>query len=53
MLYVDQPVGAGFAVGEIRARNEVDIAKDFVGFFKNWEKLFDIENYKVYVTGES
>ncbi|KAL9073142.1 MAG: hypothetical protein Q9157_004855 [Trypethelium eluteriae] len=53
LLWVDQPVGAGFAVGDIRAHNEVDIAKDFVGFFKNWEQLFGIENYKIYVTGES
>ncbi|KAI9703449.1 MAG: hypothetical protein M1820_005922 [Bogoriella megaspora] len=53
MLYVEQPVGTGFSVGQVRALNEVDIAKDFVGFFKNWEKLFDIQNYKIYVTGES
>lgn len=53
MLVVEQPVGTGFSVGEVRAHNEVDISKDFVGFFKNWEKLFGIENYKIYVTGES
>lgn len=53
MLFVEQPVGTGFSIGEIEAKNEVDIAKDFVGFFKNWEKLFGIKNYKIYVTGES
>jgi carboxypeptidase D len=53
MLWVEQPVGTGFAQGKVEARNEISIAKDFVGFFKNFEKLFGIENYKIYVTGES
>jgi carboxypeptidase D len=53
MLWVEQPVGTGFSTGKIEAKNERDVAKDFVGFFKNFEKLFGIENYKIYVTGES
>ena len=53
MLWVDQPVGTGFSQGQIRAKNEVDISKDFVGFFKNFQQLFRIENYKIYVTGAS
>lgn len=28
-------------------------AQDFVGFFKNWQNIFGIENYKVYMSGES
>lgn len=31
----------------------MDVAKDFVGFFKNWQKLFGIKNYNIYLTGES
>lgn len=50
MLWVDQPVGAGFSNGKKTAHNEIGISKDFVGFFKNWEKLFGIENYNIYVT---
>ena len=50
MLWVEQPVGTGFAQGKVTARNERDVAKDFVGFFKNFQKLFGIENYKIYVT---
>ncbi|KAK5173545.1 uncharacterized protein LTR77_002226 [Saxophila tyrrhenica] len=50
MLWVEYPVGVGFTTGEIRARNEVDAAKDFVGFFKNFQKLFSIQDYKTYVT---
>lgn len=53
MLWVEQPVGTGFSTGKIEAKNETDVAKGFVGFFKNFEKLFGIENYKIYVTGES
>lgn len=49
LLTVEQ-VGTGFAVGKVEAKGEVSIAKDFVGFFKNFEKTFGIENYKIYVT---
>ena len=40
-------------VGTRTAHNEGGVARDFVGFYKNWEKLFGISNYKTYVTGES
>lgn len=35
------------------ATSEEDIAADFVGFFKNFEEIFGIKNFKIYVTGES
>jgi carboxypeptidase D len=50
MIWVEQPVGTGFSQGKVTARNEYDIAKDFVGFFKNWQKLFGIKNFKIYMT---
>ena len=50
MLWIEQPVGTGFSQGKIEARNEHDIAKDFLGFFQNWQKKFGIENYKIYMT---
>ena len=53
MLWVEQPVGTGFSVGNITAKNEIDISKDFVGFFKNFELLFNIKNYKIYITVSS
>lgn len=52
MLWVEQPVGTGFATGRPRAINEVDVAEEFLGFFKNWQNLFGIKNYKIYLTGE-
>lgn len=50
---VEQPVGTGFSVGEIFATSQEQTAQDFIGFFKNFEKLFGIKNFKIYVTGES
>jgi len=44
------PTGTGFSKGKVTARNEVETAEDFVGFFKNWQKLFGIKNYKIYIT---
>jgi carboxypeptidase D len=53
VLWVEQPVGTGFSIGEVRATSEEDIAEDFVQFFKNFQTKFGIKNFKIYVTGES
>ena len=53
VLWVEQPVGTGFSIGEVTATSEEEIAQDFVKFFKNWQDIFGIKNYKIYVTGES
>lgn len=53
MLWVEQPVGTGFATGTPTATSQYDIAEDFVKFFKNWQDIFGIKNFKIYVTGES
>ena len=50
MLWVEQPVGTGYSYGRKTAHSEKGVAEDFVGFFKNWEKLFGIENYKIFLT---
>ena len=50
---VDQPVGTGFSIGEITAKTQEETALDFVHFFKNFEEIFGIKNFKIYVTGES
>lgn len=50
---VEQPVGTGFSIGEITATTEEEIAQDFIKFFKNFETTFGIQNFKIYVTGES
>lgn len=53
MLWVDQPVGTGYTTGNATATSQFETAQDFVKFFKNWEEIFGITNYKIYVTGES
>jgi carboxypeptidase C (cathepsin A) len=53
MLWVDQPIGTGFTTGTPTATTQEQTAQDFVKFFKNFEDIFGIKNYKIYVTGES
>jgi carboxypeptidase D len=53
MLWVEQPVGTGYTVGDVTATTEEEIAQDFVKFFKNFQTTFGIKNFKIYVTGES
>ena len=53
MVWVDQPVGSGFSQGNVTARNEQDVAKQFMGFWKNFMTAFSMQGYKVYVTGSS
>lgn len=50
MIWVDQPVNTGFSHGEVRVPNAFEVAQDFLGFFKNWQKLFGIKNFKIYLT---
>jgi carboxypeptidase D len=50
---VEYPVGLGFSTGAVTANSEEETAADFIGFFKNFQKIFGISNFKIYVTGES
>ncbi|CAM1508949.1 Fc.00g026880.m01.CDS01 [Cosmosporella sp. VM-42] len=53
MVWVEQPVGTGFSTGNITAKDEADIARQFMGFWKNFVKTFTLQGYKVYISGES
>ncbi|KAM0279589.1 hypothetical protein ACHAQH_004545, partial [Verticillium albo-atrum] len=53
VIYVDQPVGSGFSQGTVTARNAIDVAKQFTGFWKNFVDLFEIHDYKVFISGSS
>lgn len=53
MVWVDQPVTTGFSTGNATAKDEFDVAKQFLGFFKNFVDTFALHGYKVYVAGES
>ena len=53
MLWVEQPVGVGFTQGTTDIVDEVGLAKEFIGFYKNWVDIFQAQGKKVYITGES
>ncbi|KAJ3107508.1 Cell death protease [Phlyctochytrium bullatum] len=57
VLYVEQPVGTGFSPVESRtglARNESQVADDFVAFMKNFYTTFpETASYDLYFAGES
>lgn len=53
MIWVEQPVGVGFSQGVPNIRNEVELGKEFIGFLKQFVETFEIQGYKIYVTGES
>jgi carboxypeptidase D len=53
VLWVEQPVTVGYSQGTAGYTREEQLAKDFVGFLKNFQTTFGISNFKIYVTGES
>ena len=53
MVFIEQPVGTGFSQGTPNATNEIDVANQFLPFWRNFMDLFGLHGRKVYVTGES
>ena len=53
IVYVDQPIGTGFATGNVTATNQDDVAKQFAGFWKNFIDTFDLHGYNIYLATES
>lgn len=54
MIWVEQPVPTGFSQGNATALNELDVADQFRGFWKNLVRTFPaLEQSKIYMTGES
>ncbi|KAK0720808.1 Alpha/Beta hydrolase protein [Lasiosphaeris hirsuta] len=53
MVWIEQPVGTGFSTGKVTATSEQDVAKQFLGFWKNFIDTFSMQGYKVYIAGES
>jgi carboxypeptidase D len=53
VVWIDQPVGTGFSQGTVTARNEQDVAKQFLGFWRNFVTTFEMQGYSVYITGSS
>lgn len=53
MVWIDQPVSAGFSPGNALVNNENDVATQFNAFWKNFITTFSMQGFKVYLTGES
>lgn len=53
VVWVEQPIGTGFSTGTVTAKNEDDVAQQFMGFWRNFVDAFGLQGYKIYVTGES
>ncbi|GME29245.1 alpha/beta-hydrolase [Neofusicoccum parvum] len=53
VVWIEQPVGTGYSRGKPNATSEADVAAQFAGFWKNFVDLFELQNRKVYITGES
>ncbi|KAI3326852.1 alpha/beta-hydrolase [Xylariaceae sp. AK1471] len=52
-VWVEQPIGTGFSRGEVTATSEEDVAKQMLGFWKNFIETFSLQGYKIYIAGES
>ncbi|KAK0352954.1 hypothetical protein LTR02_006242 [Friedmanniomyces endolithicus] len=55
VVWVEQPAGTGFSkqLGTPPATNELEVAAQFLGFFKNFVDTFGLYNKKIYISGES
>ncbi|KJK84203.1 hypothetical protein H634G_00566 [Metarhizium anisopliae BRIP 53293] len=53
IVWIEQPVTVGFSTGNTTIHNEDELAKQFLGFWKNFIDTFSMQGYKVYVVGES
>ncbi|EMC92156.1 hypothetical protein BAUCODRAFT_115526 [Baudoinia panamericana UAMH 10762] len=55
VVWVEQPAGTGFSqqLGTPPATNEIEVAAQFLGFFRNFVDTFGLHGRKVYITGES
>ncbi|KAJ7263826.1 serine carboxypeptidase [Mycena rebaudengoi] len=54
IVYIEQPVGVGFTQGTPGLlTSEVEIAKEFLGFWKNFVEVFGLEGRRILVAGES
>jgi carboxypeptidase D len=53
MIWIEQPVGVGYTTGVPSISDEEDLGKQFVGFWKNFVDTFTMQDFSVYLSGES
>lgn len=52
-VWIEQPVGVGYTTGEPNLLDEIDLARQFKGFWKNFVDTFALENRKIYLVSLS
>ena len=54
IIYIDQPVGAGFSQGTPSIKNEEDFSAQLTGFLEQFLDVFEeLKGKKFYISGES
>lgn len=53
VVWIEQPVGTGFSQGTPNITNEIELAEQFKGFWKNFVDTFGLQRRRVYLSGES
>ncbi|KAF5647061.1 SERINE-TYPE CARBOXYPEPTIDASE F PRECURSOR [Fusarium tjaetaba] len=53
VIWIEQPVGVGYSQGKPNITNEVELGKQFIGFWKNFINTFELKGATTYITGES
>ncbi|KAI5359539.1 Putative peptidase S10, serine carboxypeptidase, serine carboxypeptidase, serine active [Septoria linicola] len=55
VVWIEQPAGTGFSPqkGTPPATDEIEVAKQFLGFWKNFVDTFGLHDRKIFITGES
>ena len=54
IIYIDQPVGAGFSQGTPSIKNEEDLSAQLAGFLEQFLDVFEeLKGKKFYISGES
>ncbi|KAF7195232.1 putative serine carboxypeptidase [Pseudocercospora fuligena] len=53
VLWVEQPVGVGYSQGNVSIKDEPGLAKQFIGFYEQFIKTFDVQGWDLYLNGES
>jgi carboxypeptidase D len=53
VVWIDQPIGTGYANGQPNVRSQEGVVKHFLAFWKHFVDLFGLHDRKVYFAGES
>ncbi|KAK4466194.1 hypothetical protein QBC42DRAFT_329219, partial [Cladorrhinum samala] len=54
VVWIDQPLGTGYSSGTPTARNEADVASQFLSFWSGFSSTFGIDPaWKIYLAGSS